>query len=58
MLPDLIAGKYKPSLKLASGPFYEVFKAKHKLNEIEIVVKLEKKSLGESKIFTEVKILK
>ena len=57
-MPELIAGKYKPTLKLATSLFYEVFKAKHHLNQIEVVIKTEKKTLGESKIFNEVKILK
>jgi hypothetical protein len=33
-MPDLIAGKYRPTMKLASAPFYEVFRAKHHLNQI------------------------
>jgi len=46
MMPDMIAGKYRPTLKLASSPFYDVFKARHHLNQIEVVLKTEKKTLG------------
>ena len=58
MLEKLLVGKYRLKEKLAIGPFYEVFKGKHHQNETEVLIKLEKKSLGESKIFNEVKLLK
>jgi len=58
MLEVIISKRYQLVEKLGIGPFYEVFRAKHTKNETTVAIKIEQKTITESKLYNEVRISK
>lgn len=52
MLETIISKNFKLISKIGISPFYEVFKAIHLKNETTVAVKIEQRSVSESKVGT------
>ena len=58
MLETTVATNFKLVQKLGVNPFYEVFRAIHTKNDTGVAVKMEKRSVSESHLYNESKIIK
>ena len=58
MLGTVVAKHYEIINPIAKGPLYDVYRARHLHNHTLVAVKIESRSMSESKILAEAKILK
>jgi serine/threonine protein kinase len=58
MLETIISKKFKLITKLGISPFYEVFKGVHLKNETLMAIKIEQRSVSDSKLATEARIIR